>query len=250
MLYDCIPLETNNSSKGPVYSGTLPPRYASARLVVLSSSKLINLPQDLSSQSNRTVPATKPWLHLNGSIVDAANNKAMDETALAPYPARPPPAKADFSLKFLVNKTGPATWVLNAAPHEFFRQNAPPIMWNEISRGPTSWGDARGFLKNGTVVDLIIENGAAIDSTHPFHKHNHKVWLIAQGRGGFRWNDVDDALAHGGAHFFNLVDPPFRDGFSLYGGEGNFVVVRYEITFPAVSMLHCHMIHHFAVRID
>lgn len=203
--------------------------------------------QDLSNESNRTVPDTKPWLHLNGSIINPSANKAMDETKLAPYPHRPPPQKADFTLKFMVNKTGPSTWVLNDAPHEFFRQNVPPIMWNEHSRGDTSWGNSNGFLKNGSVVDLIIENGAEIDSNHPFHKHNHKVWIIGQGEGGFQWKDVDAALRDGGGKFFNLANSPYRDGFTLYAGAGKFVVVRYEIFFPAVSMLHCHMIHHFAV---
>lgn len=173
----------------------------------------------------------------------------MDETKLSPYPPRAPPQKADFTLKFMVNKTGPSTWVLNAAPHEFFRQNVPPILWNEASRGKTSWGNENGFLKNGSVVDLIIENGAEIDSNHPFHKHNHKVWVIGQGDGGFPWDSVEEAVKNGGEKYFNLVDPPHRDGFTLYAGEGKFVVVRYEITFPAVSMLHCHMIHHFAVCI-
>lgn len=121
-------------------------------------------------------------------------------------------------------------------------------MWNEQSRGKTSWGNSNGFLNNGSVVDLIIENGAEIDSNHPFHKHNHKVWIIGQGDGGFRWNDVDAAMKDGGAQYFNLGNPPYRDGFTLYAGAGKFVVVRYEIFFPAVSMLHCHMIHHFAVR--
>lgn len=174
----------------------------------------------------------------------------MDESKLAPFPARPPPPKADFSLKFLVNKTGPSTWVLNAAPHEFFRQNVPPILWSEGSRGNTSWGDAHGFLRNGSVVDLVIENGADIDSNHPFHKHNHKVWVVGQGEGGFPWASVDEALEKGGDRvgaYFNLENPPYRDGFTLYAGEGKFVVIRYHITFPAVSMLHCHMIHHFAV---
>lgn len=171
----------------------------------------------------------------------------MDETKLAPFPARPPPPKADFTLRFAVNKTGPSTWVLNAAPHEFFRQNVPPILWNEASRGQTSWGNSHGFLKNGSVVDLVVENGAAVDASHPFHKHNHKVWIIGHGEGGFRWRDVDDAMRHGGEKHFNMVDPPYRDGFTLPSGEGRFVVVRYRIYFPAVSMLHCHMIHHFAV---
>ncbi|KAK7927486.1 laccase TilA [Apiospora marii] len=204
--------------------------------------------KDLSTTSNRTVPSTRPWLHLNGSVVDPTS-KVMDESKLAPFPPRPPPPKADFTLKFLVNKTGPSTWVLNAAPHEFFRQNVPPILWNEGSRGKTSWGDAHGFLRNGSVVDLIIENGAEVDSNHPFHKHNHKVWVIGQGQGGFPWKSVDEALEKGGdevAGYFHLDNPPYRDGFTLYAGEGRFVVIRYHITFPAVSMLHCHMIHHFA----
>ncbi|TDZ30168.1 Laccase abr2 [Colletotrichum spinosum] len=170
----------------------------------------------------------------------------MDENKLAPYPPRPPPEKADFTLKFMVNKTGPSTWVLNAASHEFFRQNVPPILWNEQSRGKTSWGNSNGFLKNGSVVDLINENGARMNASHPFHKHKHKVWIIGQGEGGFTWKDVDDAMKDGGAQYFNTVDPPYRDGFTLYAEEGRFVVVRYMITFPAVSMLHCHMIHHFA----
>ncbi|TQN64930.1 Multicopper oxidase GIP1 [Colletotrichum shisoi] len=201
--------------------------------------------KDPTKRSNQIVPNTKPWLHLNGSLINAAD-KAMDETKLAPYPRRPPPDKADFTLRFMVNKTGPSTWVLNSAPHEFFRQNVPPIMWNEKSRGRTSWGDSNGFLRNGSVVDLVIENGARVDSSHPFHKHNRKVWIIARGDGGFPWRDVNDAVRNGGAKHFNLVDPPFRDGFTLEAGEGKFVVVRYRIYFPAVSMLHCHMIHHFA----
>ncbi|KAK2030391.1 multicopper oxidase [Colletotrichum zoysiae] len=199
--------------------------------------------KDMSGYSNKTVPTTKPWLHLNGSVVNP-EDKVMDEAKLAPYPPRPPPDKADFTLKFMVNKTGPSTWVLNAAPHEFFRQNVPPIIWNEDSCGKTCWSN--GILRNGSVVDLIIENGADVDSNHPFHKHNHKVWVIGQGNGGFPWTDVADATKNGGAKYFNLINPPRRDGFTLYAGKGEFVVIRYKIDFPAVSMLHCHMIHHFA----
>ncbi|KAL1638051.1 hypothetical protein SLS58_009072 [Diplodia intermedia] len=45
---------------------------------------------------------------------------------------------------------------------------------------------------------------------------------------------------------FNLVNPPLRDGARLAKGEGSWTVIRYQITFPAMSMLHCHRIHHFA----
>jgi hypothetical protein len=85
-------------------------------------------------------------------------------------------------------------------------------------------------------------------SSHPFHKHNHKVWIIGQGEGGCPWHNVEEAIENGAAQYFNLVNPPYRDGFTLYSGNGRFVVVRYHIYFPAVSMIHCHMIYHFAVR--
>ncbi|TEA12447.1 Multicopper oxidase GIP1 [Colletotrichum sidae] len=133
----------------------------------------------------------------------------------------------------------PTTRDLSGHPNRTVPQQASPISSATSSR-------SNGFLKNGSVVDLIIENGAKMNASHPFHKHNHKVWIIGQGEGGFTWKDVDDALKNGGTQYFNTVDPPHRDGFTLYAGEGRFVVVRYKITFPAVSMLHCHMIHHFA----
>lgn len=38
---------------------------------------------------------------------------------------------------------------------------------------------------------------------------------------------------------FNMVDPPLRDGARLAKGEGSWTVIRYQITFPAMSMLHC-----------
>jgi FtsP/CotA-like multicopper oxidase with cupredoxin domain len=174
---------------------------------------------------------------------------ALDEHRLAPFPARPPPQNADTTLRFTVNMTTPSTWVLNAAPHEFFRQNVPPLLWDKGSRGPTEYGNETGFLKNGTVVDLIVENAAGVNSMHPFHKHNHKVWIIGQGDGGFPYNSTADGLKSEKAKDINLVDPPYKDGFKLEAGEGRWTIVRYEIFFPAVSMLHCHMIHHFAVSL-
>lgn len=36
-----------------------------------------------------------------------------------------------------------------------------------------------------------------------------------------------------------MVNPPLRDGARLAKGEGSWTVIRYQITFPAMSMLHC-----------
>lgn len=211
-------------------------------------------------------PDTEPWVHLNGSLVTDSLT-AMQETTLRPFPARPPPPRADHTLKFRVEMTGPSSWALNIAPHEGFRQQLPPLMWDESSRGRTSYGGGggcadegmhncsstgggRGTLSNGSVVDIVFENGANVITQHPFHKHNHKAWIIGTGSGGFPWASVDEAIQKGGPSVeerFNFVDPPLRDGCRLGNQTGDWTAVRYEIFFPAVSMLHCHMIHHFAV---
>ncbi|TDZ35287.1 Laccase abr2 [Colletotrichum spinosum] len=160
-----------------------------------------------------------------------------------------PPAKADNTIKFFVNMTGPSSWALNIGPHQAFRQQLPPLLWEEESRGVTTYGGNfnGGSLHNGTVVDIIFENGANVTSQHPFHKHNSKAYVIGTGTGGFPWPTVEDAIREGGVgNRFNLVDPPNRDGCRLGNGTGDWTVIRYEIDFPAASMLHCHMIHHFA----
>lgn len=219
----------------------------------------------MSSKDDIEVPNTEAWVHLNGSLV-SDSLVAMDETDLRPFPARPPPAHADKTLKFKVEMTGPSSWALNIGPHEAFRQQLPPLMWDESSRGRTSYGgdsctddvqnagnctsSGHGVLQNGTVVDIVFENGADVITQHPFHKHNHKAFIIGTGSGGFPWDSVDEAIRVGGAGVeerFNFIDPPIRDGCRLGNQTGDWTVVRYEIFFPAVSMLHCHMIHHFAV---
>lgn len=227
----------------------------------------------------RPPPLTESWVHLNGTL-KRDDLVAMNETRLAPYPERPPPAKADNTLKFVVQMTSPSSWVLNIAPHQAFRQQLPPLLWEESSRGETSYGGRKdeedcgeilllsggashpsstncsasnqGLLRNGSVVDIVLENGAHVTSQHPFHKHNHKAWVIGAGTGGFPWASVEEAIREGGPDIerrFNFVDPPIRDGCRLGNQTGDWTVIRYEIFFPAASMMHCHMIHHFGVSL-
>jgi FtsP/CotA-like multicopper oxidase with cupredoxin domain len=171
----------------------------------------------------------------------------MDETKLAPFPKRPPPPTSDQTVKLFINMTGPSAWSLGLGSHQAFRQQLPPLLWQENSRGSTTLG-AQNTLRNGSVVDIIFENGANVTTQHPFHKHNHKAWIIGTGHDGFPWATVQEAIDAGAADYFNLKNPPIRDGCRLGNATGDWTVIRYDITFPAASMLHCHMIHHFGVR--
>ncbi|KAJ1337777.1 L-ascorbate oxidase [Microdochium nivale] len=215
----------------------------------------------MSATNRAEPPSTRPWVYLNGSLISPSTTSLMDETKLAPYPERPPPARTDHTLKFFVNMTGLSTWALNIGPHQAFRQQLPPLLWEEDSRGVTTYGGGgdgdgdhtsdKGTMTNGSVVDIIFSNGANVTSQHPFHKHNTKAWIIGTGTGGFPWASVDEAIREHPriAADFNFADPPLRDGCRLGNQTGDWTAIRYQITFPAASMLHCHMIHHFAVSL-
>lgn len=184
-------------------------------------------------------PNSKPHIDLIGDII--TSGRMMNEmTDLVPFPHRPPPQISDHEFRFIVKNPRPSEWLLASEPHQGFRQQMPPILWNEASREETTFGG----LKNGSTVDIIFENYA--NAMHPFHKHNHKAWIIGQGTGYFRWKNVATAIKES-PESFNLVDPPLRDGARLAAGLGSWTVIRYTITFPALSMLHCHRIAHFAV---
>ncbi|GKU07420.1 unnamed protein product [Fusarium langsethiae] len=204
---------------------------------------ILRYPFETNNKEITKVPTTKPWVHLNGSLVSTSLT-SMDEMKLAPFPARPPPPTSDETVKLFINMTGPSAWSLGLGSHQAFRQQLPPLLWQENSRGSTTLGD-QNKLRNGSVVDIIFENGANVTTQHPFHKHNHKAWIIGTGHDGFPWATVQEAIDAGAADYFNLKDPPIRDGCRLGNATGDWTVIRYEITFPAASMLHCHMIHHF-----
>ncbi|KAJ4356853.1 uncharacterized protein N0V89_004890 [Didymosphaeria variabile] len=217
------------------------------RLASLSTEQVIqglsilrypNQPDARDKHGVMLAPTSTSHINLVGDMI--SNSIAMDElTDLSPFPARQPPATSDTTLRFMANQTSPSTWVLASEPHQGFRQQMPPILWNEESRGPTTFSG----LKNGSVVDIIYENGAY--AMHPFHKHNHKAFIIGRGEGYFIWPDVATALKKAPENF-NMIDPPLRDGARLSAGPGSWTVIRYTITFPAMSMLHCHRIAHFA----
>ncbi|KAM0196103.1 hypothetical protein ACHAPA_004746 [Fusarium lateritium] len=210
---------------------------------VIQGVGILRYPSKEKQSGGSTVPDTKPWVHLNGSFVSPSLT-AMDEMKLAPYPPRAPPPTADQTIKLFINMTGPSAWSLGLGSHQAFRQQLPPLLWEESSRGSTTSG-GQGALLNGSVVDIIFENGANVTTQHPFHKHNHKAWIIGTGDGGFPWETVDEAVEGGAGEYFNFDNPPLRDGCRLGNATGDWTVIRYRITFPAASMLHCHMIHHF-----
>ncbi|KAM0228425.1 hypothetical protein ACHAPO_010757 [Fusarium lateritium] len=210
---------------------------------VIQGLGILRYPSKTNNNEITKLPTTKPWVHLNGTLVSSSLTP-MDEMKLAPFPERPPPPTSDQTVKLFINMTGPSAWSLGLGSHQAFRQQLPPLLWQEGSRGSTTLGD-QNALRNGSVVDIIFENGANVTTQHPFHKHNHKAWIIGTGHGGFSWATVQEAIDAGAANQFNLKNPPIRDGCRLGNATGDWTVIRYEITFPAASMLHCHMIHHF-----
>lgn len=109
------------------------------------------------------LPESQPHIDVQDNLL--TDGIVMDEmTDLIPFPARRPPAKADHTFRFAIKRPNPSTWILASEPHQGFRQQLPPVLWNKDSRGPTTFGG----MKNGSVVDIIYENGAF--GMHPFHQ--------------------------------------------------------------------------------
>lgn len=102
-------------------------------------------------------------------------SKNIDEYKLHPYASRLPLEYSNNTLRFNIEIQGPASWVLNAAPHQSSRQQVPPLLSNKESQCLTTDGNHSTSLRNGLVVNIIVENSAGMNAMQPFHKHNHKA---------------------------------------------------------------------------
>jgi FtsP/CotA-like multicopper oxidase with cupredoxin domain len=162
-------------------------------------------------------------------------------------PSFPQPAPAvDQTFKLNLQNVGNTyTWALNNIPYDHQIDNSdPPLLYRQPSEVGTP-NDITIKTKNNTWVDLIFTVGIIPQSPHPIHKHSNKVYIIGSGTGPFNWTNVAEAQA-ASPQSFNLVNPPYRDGFSTPPASNNptWLAVRYHVANPGAWMLHCHNVNH------
>ncbi|CAO2167352.1 unnamed protein product [Urochloa humidicola] len=89
-------------------------------------------------------------------------------------------------------------------------------------------------LALGSVVDVVLQNTAALNSrseTHPWHLHGHDFWVLGYGEGKFE-PERDTAG-------FNLMDPVMKNTVALH--PLGWTAVRFVADNPGVWLFHCHV---------
>lgn len=169
--------------------------------------------------------------------------------AAAPFPAIPVSSTADRSIMLSLRRDPAAgnAWQWNAAGNtSYLHENDDnmPLLY----QNPATIAESATVYKTrmGQWIDLIMVTAGPIAQPHPMHKHANKFFVIGQGQGSFNWSSVAQAQAAGIR--FNLVNPPYVDGYTTPPGQqtDTWVVLRYKVEVPGAWFMHCHMQTHFS----
>ena len=143
----------------------------------------------------------------------------FNDNKAAPYPASAPAPSADVTFSFNIKKLGQPfgsyDWTLSGVSG--FNQSLEdqvPLITYDASEISTS--DLILKTTTGQWVDLVIKTQGPLAQPHPMHKHSNKAYVLGKGIGDFPYATVADAAAVMPAGSFNFVNPPLRDGVSLF----------------------------------
>jgi iron transport multicopper oxidase len=111
-----------------------------------------------------------------------------------------------------------------------------PTLYTALTTGSDAWNPAvygpaanPYLLKEGEVVQIIVENHDNID--HPMHLHGYEFQVVARGSG--TWDRNEDRLP---------AVPMRRD--TVTTPSSGYLVLRFKAEKPGVWMFHCHMEFH------
>lgn len=202
----------------------------------------------LSYKGSRGPSATAvPSMMYNG--VNTTAIVPFSAPAAAPFPAMQVSPTADRSIMLNLRKD-PASgnaWQWDAAGNTSYlhdNDDNTPLLYQDPATVPESATIYK--TKMGQWIDLIMTTAGPIAQPHPMHKHANKFFVIGQGQGPFNWSSVAEAQAAGVR--FNLVNPPYVDGYTTLPGErtDTWTVLRYKVEAAGAWFLHCHMQTHFS----
>jgi FtsP/CotA-like multicopper oxidase with cupredoxin domain len=191
---------------------------------------------------------TPPSIDLAGALL-FPNMTVFDQSKMKSFPPRfpqPPPDVAQTYFLELGTVGNSFTWALNSTPisHPKLDNMDPPLLWGrpeDVNLG----GNITIITQNNTWIDLVFILRELGSPPHPIHKHSNRAFILGAGEGHFNWKSVAEAAAAVPDNF-NLVTPPFRDGFVVPGSgrTPTWLVVRYQVINPGAFLLHCHIQSH------
>ncbi|KAF2465641.1 uncharacterized protein BDR25DRAFT_295302 [Lindgomyces ingoldianus] len=188
-----------------------------------------------------------PSINIAGA--GASDNAAFfSQAAMVSFPPEFPQPVPAVDQTFIMDiKTVGASyvWALNSTPFDqTIDEENPPLLYKQPSASNPG-GDITITTLNNTWVDLIFTVTTLNQPPHPIHKHSNKGFIIGQGTGNWRWSTVAEAMSAIPQNF-NLVTPPFRDGFVTPPtvSAPTWLAVRYHVVNPGAFMIHCHIQSH------
>lgn len=191
--------------------------------------------------------SSKRCMNRVGKAVDA-NFTSFDQAMMKSFPPQfpiPAPHADQTFFMHMGTSENSYTWALNSTPvyHPALDDSAP-LLWQRAKSINTN-GNITIITNNSTWVDLIFITLQLRAPPHPIHKHSNKVFILGAGEGDFNWTSVEEAAAAVPQNF-NLVTPPYRDGFVVppSGLKPTWLAVRYHVINPGPFMLHCHIQSH------
>lgn len=201
-----------------------------------------------SNSSSTAGIASKPYTNRVGAPTSSqvrVFNQAQMVSFPPQYPTTPP--VVDQTLFMTLGNVGNSySWAMNSTlfNHAVLDDTNPPFLY----RTPSAQNPGQNLTivtKNGTWVDLIFVVPNLSQPPHPIHKHSNKGFIIGSGLGTFNWTSVAQAAAAMPKNF-NLVNPPYRDGFVTppTSTQPSWLAVRYQVVNPGAFMLHCHIQSH------
>ena len=194
---------------------------------------------------------TKPWIDYGGfGVTPEVNVLDGGYTHLPPFPPNPPSPVADEMFVMSLGRwTAAWKWTISGKAVMAEDQDAyAPLLYDPF-RIPAENTNLTIRTTNGTWVDLVLRVGALpgepAEISHAIHKHGSKTWFIGQGLGIWNYSSVAEGIA-AEPESFNLENPNYRDMcITTFSGAAWFVL-RYQVTNPMPTLLHCHVETHLA----
>ena len=174
-------------------------------------------------------------MNYGGVSSNNATITALNPAAAAPFSAEAPAGSVDktFVLDIMKNpdETESWSWVLNGlTPYSQSNDDQTPFLYAGPDNIPAS--DLVLRTNYNDWVDLIVKVAGPLAEPHPIHKHANKFFVIGEGTGDFNYSSVSAAQSAGVS--FNLVNPPYVDGYTSIPaeGSGSWMVFRYQANTP------------------
>jgi FtsP/CotA-like multicopper oxidase with cupredoxin domain len=185
-----------------------------------------------------------------GGVATLPGARALQTAVLSPL-AAPPVAQAADATYVLEMGRYQANWrwtMTNESSYlpETNNSGTPLLQLTDPAAYAKAHSDHIIATRNGSWVDLVVVSGIGPSNPaqppHPIHKHGNKGYVIGGGNGMFNWSSVAEAQK-AQPEAFNLVNPPYRDGFVtppvLFAPA--WVAFRYYVDNPGAWLLHCHI---------